>query len=85
MMVNKVFLKGEAHVDVMFQERRESNLDPSISTWYVNTEHQVADVLAKGSVTTDTWNELLLFFWNGVRREALFFSLSSHCFCQSLK
>ena len=66
MMVNKEFPKGEAHVDVMFQERRESNLDPSISTWYVNTDHQVADVLAKGSVTTDTWNELLFFFFGMV-------------------
>ena len=38
------------------------NLDPKIQIEYVDAEHQLADILAKGSFTRDEWNNLLNLF-----------------------
>ena len=35
------------------------NLDPKIQIKYVDTEHQLADILTKGNFTRDEWNNLL--------------------------
>ena len=36
------------------------NLDPKIQIKYVDTKHQLADMLTKGNFTRDEWNNLLL-------------------------
>ena len=38
------------------------NLDSKISIKYVDTKHQLADILAKGNFTRDEWNNLLHLF-----------------------
>ena len=38
------------------------NLDPKIQIRYVDTEHQLADILTKGNFTRDEWNNLLCLF-----------------------
>ena len=38
------------------------NLDPKIQIKYVDTEHQLADILAKGNFTRDEWNNLLYLY-----------------------
>ena len=38
------------------------NLDPKIQIKNVDTENQLADVLAKGNFTRDEWNHLLCLF-----------------------
>ena len=38
------------------------NLDPKIHIEYVDTKHQLADVLTKGNFTRDEWNKLLHLF-----------------------
>ena len=35
------------------------NLDPKIQIKYVDTKHQLADILIKGNFTRDEWNNLL--------------------------
>ena len=35
------------------------NLDPKIHVKYVDTKHQLADILTKGNFTRDEWNNLL--------------------------
>ena len=39
-----------------------TNLDPKIQIKYVDTKHQLADMLIKGNFTRDEWNNLLLLF-----------------------
>ena len=38
------------------------NLDSKIQIRYIDTKHQLADILTKGSFTRDEWNSLLLLF-----------------------
>ena len=38
------------------------NLDPKIESRYIDTKHQIADMLAKGTFTRDEWNNLLHLF-----------------------
>ena len=38
------------------------NLDPKIQIRYIDTRHQVADLLTKGHFTHDEWNNLLYLF-----------------------
>ena len=38
------------------------NLDPNIQIKYVDTKHQLADMLTKGNFTRDEWNNLLYLF-----------------------
>ena len=38
------------------------NLDPKIQIRYIDTKHQLADMLTKGSFTRDEWNNLLHLF-----------------------
>ena len=38
------------------------HLDPKIQTRCIDTKHQLADVLAKGNITRDEWNNLLHLF-----------------------
>ena len=38
------------------------NLDPKIQIWYIDTKHQLADILTKGNFTRDEWNNLLHLF-----------------------
>ena len=38
------------------------NLDPKIQIKYIDTKHQLADMLTKGNFTRDEWNHLLCFF-----------------------
>ena len=38
------------------------NLEPKIHTKYVDTKHQLADILTKGNFTRDEWNNLLHLF-----------------------
>ena len=35
------------------------NLDPKIQNRYIDTKHQLADMLTKGNFTRDDWNKLL--------------------------
>ena len=37
------------------------NLDPKIQTRYIDTEHQLADILIEGHFTRDEWNHLFCF------------------------
>ena len=37
------------------------NLDPKIQIRYIDTKHQLADILTKGNITRDEWNNLLHF------------------------
>ena len=37
-------------------------LDPKIHIRYIDTKHQVEDILAEGNVTRDEWNNLLHLF-----------------------
>ena len=46
------------------------NLDPKVQIKYVDTKHQLADILTKGNFTRDEWNNLLHHF-------------SSLCFAQN--
>ena len=34
------------------------NLDPKIPIRYIDTKHQIADILTKGNFTGDEWNNL---------------------------
>ena len=38
------------------------NLDPKIQIRYIDTKHQLADILTKGNFTRDEWNNLLHLF-----------------------
>ena len=38
------------------------NLDPKIQIRYIDTKHQLADILTKGNFTRDEWNHLLCLF-----------------------
>ena len=38
------------------------NLDPKIQIKYVDTKHQLADILTKGNFTCDEWNKFLHLF-----------------------
>ena len=38
------------------------NLDPKIQIRYIDTKHQLADILTKGDFTRDEWNNLLHLF-----------------------
>ena len=38
------------------------NLDPKIQIKYIDTKHQLADILTKGKFTRDEWNHLLCLF-----------------------
>ena len=38
------------------------NLDPKFRIKYIDTKHQVADILTKGNCTRDEWNHLLRMF-----------------------
>ena len=38
------------------------NLDPKIQIKYIDTKHQLADILTKGNFTRDEWNHLLTLF-----------------------
>ena len=40
------------------------NLDPKIQIRYIDTKHQMADILTTGSFTRDEWNNLLDLFCN---------------------
>ena len=37
-------------------------LDPKIQIWYIDTKHQLADILTKGNFTRDEWNIFLHLF-----------------------
>ena len=39
------------------------NLDPKIQMKYVDAKHQLADMLTKGNLTRDEWNNLLHVFY----------------------
>ena len=41
------------------------NLDPKIQIRYIDTKHQLADILTKGNFTRDEWNNLLHVFKSG--------------------
>ena len=38
------------------------NLDPKIQNKYINTKNQLADILTKGNLTRDEWNNLWCLF-----------------------
>ena len=38
------------------------DLDPKIQIRYIDTKHQLADILTKGNFTRDEWNNLLYLF-----------------------
>ena len=38
------------------------NLDPKIQIWYIDTKHQLADILTKGNFTRDECHNLLHLF-----------------------
>ena len=38
------------------------NLDSEIQIKYIDTKHQLADILTKGNFTRDEWNHLLNLF-----------------------
>ena len=38
------------------------NLDPKIQIRHVDTKHQLADIMSKGNITRDEWNNLLHLF-----------------------
>ena len=38
------------------------NLDPKIQIRYIDTKHEIADILTKGHFTRDEWNNLLCLF-----------------------
>ena len=38
------------------------NLDPQIQIRYIDSKHQLADILTKGNFTRDEWNSLLNLF-----------------------
>ena len=69
--VIKMFFKGRSptmrHVsrthrvalDWLFDR---NNLDPKIQLKYIDTKHQLADILTKGNFTRDQWNHLLCLF-----------------------
>ena len=38
------------------------NLDPKIQIRYIDSKHQLADILTKGNFTRDEWNNLLHLF-----------------------
>ena len=38
------------------------NLDPKIQIKFIDTKNQLADILTKGNVTGDEWNQLLCLF-----------------------
>ena len=38
------------------------NLDPQIQIRYIDSKHQIADILTKGNFTRDEWNNLLHLF-----------------------
>ena len=38
------------------------NLDPTVQIRYIDTKHQLADMLTKGNFTRDEWNNLLHLF-----------------------
>ena len=38
------------------------NVDPKIQLRYIDTKHQLADILTNGNFTRDEWNNLLLLF-----------------------
>ena len=38
------------------------NLDPKIQIRYIDTKHQLVDILTKGNFTRDEWNNLLHLF-----------------------
>ena len=46
-------------IDLLFDR---INLDPKIQIKYVDTKHQLADILTKGNFTRDEWNNLLHLF-----------------------
>ena len=41
---------------------RINNLDPKIQIRYIDTKHQIADILTKGNFRRDEWNNLLHLF-----------------------
>ena len=38
------------------------NLDPKVQIKYIDTKHQLTDILTKGNFTRDEWNHLLTLF-----------------------
>ena len=38
------------------------NLDPTIQIRYIDSKHQIADILTRGNFTRDQWNNLLHLF-----------------------
>ena len=56
------------------------NLDPKIQIKYVDTKHQLADMLTKGNFTRDEWNNLLQLF--NVRHVSLIFCSQNVSFDQ---
>ena len=42
------------------------NLDPKIQMRYIDTNHKLADILTKDSVTCDEWNHLLHWFTSAI-------------------
>ena len=47
---------------IIGNDETEINLDPKILIKYVDTKHQLADMLTKGNFTRDEWNNLLYLF-----------------------
>ena len=69
--VNKMIIKGRSPTmrrvsrthrvaqDWLFDR---INLDSEIQIWYIDTKHQLADILTKGIFTRDDWDNLLHLF-----------------------
>ena len=69
--VSKMIIKGRSRImrhvsrthrvvlDWLFDK---INLDPKIQIRYIDTKHQLADMLTKGNFTRDEWNNLLHLF-----------------------
>ena len=49
------------------------NLDPKIQIRYIDTKHQLADMLTKSNITRDEWNNLLHLLTSAI--SALFAAL----------
>ena len=55
-----VFEDNEAVIKMIIKGRSDRiNLDPRIQIRYIDTEHQMADIMTNGHFTRDEWNNLL--------------------------
>ena len=53
---------SRTHRDALVRSFDRINLDPKIKIKYIDTKHQVADILTEGHFTRDAWNNLPCLF-----------------------